>query len=91
LLQLQAGFLLMALMSLLVTAQLAHILHPFIPPGPLCSRMLALAGLLFLISFLLDAHHRTRYLRTAAAAGAGRSCEEMMHAGEADTKEGKPL
>jgi hypothetical protein len=69
---LQAGFILTGAVSLLWTAQMAHVLHPFIPPGPLCSRMLALAGVPVLASFLIDAHHRTCFL-LARSAKAGSS------------------
>jgi hypothetical protein len=67
----QAGFILTAGVSLLWTAQMAHVLHPFIPPGPLCSRMLALAGVPVVASFLIDAHHRTCFLCTATGKPCG--------------------
>ena len=47
---------------------MTHILHPYLPPVALCTRVLALAGAPCLASFFIDAHHRTRFLRAAASA-----------------------
>jgi hypothetical protein len=69
----QAGFILTAGVSLLWTAQMAHVLHLYLPLGPLCSRMLALAGVPFLASFVIDAHHRTCFLLAATCSAAGSS------------------
>jgi hypothetical protein len=65
---LQAGFLPTALVSLLFTAQTAHILRHHLTPAALFCRVLLLSGLPCLASFCIDAHHRTRFLRAAADA-----------------------
>jgi hypothetical protein len=87
---LQAGFLVTASVSMLLTAQMAHILHPHFPILALLPRLLALAGLPCIASFLVDAYHRTCFLRAAARpprAAAKASCTASDDNGAACGKE----
>ena len=68
---LQAGFLPTAAISLVLATQSAFVLQRYFPLGMACTHALVLGGAHCLVAFLIDVHHRTRFLRAAATGSAG--------------------